>query len=133
MCFGTSLGVTFRTRARFHLLSLKYTGFNFILKNYLQSGNGPQEWPNHFVPIMGKIAITMLHQLPSVEHRGPLWISASLLNGPPWLNKDYLLTYTSPANIVKLNRAALSLVFYCSHFHCCLNRQQVLCRILRML
>ena len=24
---------------------------------------------------------------------GPLWISASLLNGPPWLNKNYLLTY----------------------------------------
>ena len=26
---------------------------------------------------------------------GPLWISASLLNGPPWLNKNYLLTYSS--------------------------------------
>ena len=33
---------------------------------------------------------------------GPFWISALLLNGPPWLNKNYLLTKSNATKWTKL-------------------------------
>ena len=46
---------------------------------------------------------------------GTLWISASLLNGPPWLNKNYLLTYFGKEDSNQMHNVFLK--FYGNFFH----------------
>ena len=50
---------------------------------------------------------------------GSLWISASLLNGPPWLNKDYLLTYSLTYLLSCILSSWFSLPWVPEIFFCC--------------